>query len=689
MFTFKRILFCVSVMIGVAATAATWQMADDGSIVLSGDKLAGYSDHVEMSGKRVSVVLRYAVQKDGSLTVNKGMVWPMLRTVPNNTHASLMRRVAWDLMDELVINNYRATHDRVELISLKGTLRAESRWGDAAVVREWFPSTEQPAVMELLTVKNLGDKDMKVTIPYYNNVSFTDPAKGVKGSYAVRCVALNPQTVTLRKGESVEFHAAIVGEETGKFAASLSDFPSKSAPALPTANESPRDAYGIQISNFKFQIAEELAARKALVAELQDNLQLQTPDEVINRMFAFSKVRACESIYETAGGPMHGPGGESYYAAIWANDQAEYINPYFPFTGYTYGNASALNSYLMFARFINDEMRPIPSSIIAEGTDIWNGAGDRGDAAMIAYGASRYVLARADESEARELWPLIKWCLDYCKHKLNDGGVVASNTDELEGRFPAGDANLCTSSLYYDALLSASYLAPLLGEAAQGKAYAAEARQMRTNINKYFAGPIEGFDTYIYYKGNDVLRSWICIPLVMGIDEKAAGTLDALFSPRLWTENGMLTQAGDKTFWDRSTLYALRGAFYVGDTERALDFLHRYSETRLLGTHVPYAIEAWPEGSQRHLSAESALYGRIITEGLFGIRPTGFHSFTITPHLPKVWPSMELRHVRAFGTDFSIKVERATSNLKVTIDRQGAKPQTFTLRNGQTKTVKL
>ena len=166
MFTFKRILLCVSVMIGVAATAATWQMADDGSIVLSGDKLAGYSDHVEMSGKRVSVVLRYAVQKDGSLTVNKGMVWPMLRTVPNNTHASLMRRVAWDLMDELVINNYRATHDRVELISLKGTLRAESRWGDAAVVREWFPSTEQPAVMELMTVKNLGDKDITKFIDY-------------------------------------------------------------------------------------------------------------------------------------------------------------------------------------------------------------------------------------------------------------------------------------------------------------------------------------------------------------------------------------------------------------------------------------------------------------------------------------------------------------------------------------------
>ena len=30
---------------------------------------------------------------------------------------------------------------------------------------------------------------------------------------------------------------------------------------------------------------------------------------------------------------MHGPGGLRYYAAIWANDQAEYINPFFAFLG--------------------------------------------------------------------------------------------------------------------------------------------------------------------------------------------------------------------------------------------------------------------------------------------------------------------------------------------------------------------
>ena len=76
-------------------------------------------------------------------------------------------------------------------------------------------------------------------------------------------------------------------------------------------------------------IDRELQARQDLIAGFWDNLVLDTPDPVINTMFAFAKIRGAESIYDTKGGLMHGPGGESYYAAIWANDQAEYINPFF------------------------------------------------------------------------------------------------------------------------------------------------------------------------------------------------------------------------------------------------------------------------------------------------------------------------------------------------------------------------
>lgn len=218
---------------------------------------------------------------------------------------------------------------------------------------------------------------------------------------------------------------------------------------------------------------------------------------------------------------------------------------------------------------------------------------------MIAYGAARYALASGNKEEARQLWPLIEWCLEFNHKKLNEAGVVTSDADELEGRFPAGKANLCTSSLYYDALLSAAYLAEDLGKgSAVIKKYRQQASDLEKAIDSYFAATVEGFDTYAYYEGNDILRAWICIPLTVGINKRATGTIDALFSPRLWSENGLLTQAGSQTFWDRSTLYALRGAFMAGEIEKAMKFMKHYSGTRLLGNHVPYPVEAWPEGGQ-------------------------------------------------------------------------------------------
>jgi len=290
---------------------------------------------------------------------------------------------------------------------------------------------------------------------------------------------------------------------------------------------------------------------------------------------------------------------------------------------------------------------------------------------MIAYGAARFALASGNREQAAQLWPLIEWCLEYCHRKLNAAGVVISDTDELEGRFPAGNANLCTSSLYYDALNSAVYLGEVLGkEKKQINIYKDQAAALKVAIEKYFGARIEGFDTYRYYKENDTLRAWICIPLTMGIDERKEGTIDALFSPRLWTVDGLASLAGDLTFWDRSTLYALRGVLAAGETNQALRFLHYYSNRRLLGDHVPYPVEAYPEGSQRHLSAESGLYCRIFTEGLFGIRPPGLHSFSFTPRFPDSWSVMSLRHIHAFEKDFDIRVERVNGKLMVLISDQ-------------------
>lgn len=649
---------------GAADESPRWHIAPDNKIVWTVDGQIPHEDHIEMSGKQVSVVLRYGVDCNGGFTLNKSMVWPLLRTIPNNTHASLMRRYDWNPLSGITVNGRSFTNEKVKDITLKGMLTVKSTfdqgyYGQWELTREYLPSAELPALVELYQVVNTGKGNLSIEIPEDGFVAHTDPARGVTGSYTIEGKLDCNGFFTLQPGDTLRFTASVSAHRQ---------------------NESP----------VKIDAEAEKAKRMDLVNGWMDKLVLETPDSVINRMFAFSKIRACESIYETQGGPMHGPGGESYYAAIWANDQAEYINAYFPFTGYEYGNASALNSFRHFARFMNDEWKPIPSSIVAEGLDIWNGVGDRGDAAMIAYGASRYALAYGNREVAEELWQLITWCLEYCKRKLNAEGVVTSDTDELENRFPSGDANLCTSSLYYDALISASYLAKELNKGSKiANTYRSQAAELRKNIEKYFGAKVEGFDTYAYYKGNDILRSWICIPLTVGINERAQGTIDALFSPRLWTENGLLTQAGDQTFWDRSTLYALRGVYAAGETEKATDYLHRYSATRLLGEHVPYAIEAWPEGGQRHLSAESGLYGRIITEGMFGIRPVGFKEFIATPRLPQAWNEMRLRNICAFGTTFDMEVNRlANGKLQVSVWQKGKK-KTYTVKDGNSINIKL
>lgn len=664
----KKIIFSLLLLIGLCVAPVNaqnrWSINPDRSISWEVKDRIPHYDHIEMSGLKVSTVLRYGVNADGAFELNKSMVWPMLRTIPNNTHASLMRRFAWNASDMVSVNGQSLSGEKVSRITLDGKMTVESsidlsRNAKAELTRIIFPAVASPAIYEKYILRNVGSAPLSVEVPDSRSVATTDPAKGVDGSYKQVSEIIGATTRQLQPDEELVFYAAITGYKNGE-------------------------------AELKPDVEKELQARKDLIAGFWDNLILETPDPIINTMFAFAKIRGAESIYDTKGGLMHGPGGESYYAAIWANDQAEYINPFFPYLGNENGNRSALNSFKHFARFINPEYEKIPSSIVAEGLDVWGGAGDRGDAAMVAYGAARYALSRGDKAEAEELWPLIEWCLEYCRRNLNEKGVVASDADELENRFPAGKANLCTSSLYYDALRSAVYLGKdLRKSSSQLSAYDKQAKTLRKNIESYFGAQVEGFDTYQYYEGNDILRSWICIPLTVDINDRKEGTINALFSPRLWTENGLLTQAGSETFWDRSTLYALRGVYACGETEKATEYLKFYSNQRLLGEHVPYAIEAWPEGSQRHLSAESGLYCRIITEGLFGIRPTGLKSFTFTPRLPQEWNTMNLRKIKAFNTTFDLEVIRENGKQKVTVLSAGKPLLTRTIKMGETISVKL
>lgn len=666
----RRILsFAIALSLAGAAIADDrWAISTERPVISMNvaEQQLPHTDHIEMSGERMAVVLYWNLDCNASFRLNRALVFPMLRTIPNDTHASLMINNDIDVTSMLRFNNKRPAFSSKN-IEINGLMEIteETRQADGAVAelsRVIFPTTDHQAMIEIYKITNIGEKPFNLIVPELSQRYATDAARGVTGSYVIDSKIAGDGTYNIEPGSSIDFSLTIQAYEAngGK-------------------------------AEFLYN-NEELAKRKAFVDYIDENLVLNTPDDAIDTEFRYAKIRGAESIYKTKGGYMHGPGGESYYAALWCNDQAEYINPFFPFLGYSIGNESALNCFRHYAHFMNDEYKPIPSSIIAEGDDIWNGAGDRGDAAMLAYGATRYALARGDKAEANELWPLIEWCLEYCRRHLNEDGVVKSDHDELEGRFPAGDANLCTASLYYDALISATYLGKELGKPAkQLAAYERQAKNLRKSIESYFGRNVQGYDTYRYYDGNDVLRSWICIPLVMGINERADQTVKALFSPEMYTADGVLTCQGYPVFWDRATLYALRGALQAGYPDEVLPKLSDFSRRRLLGAHVPYPVEAWPEGSQRHLSAESGLYCRIITEGLFGIRPTGMRSFELTPQLPSDWDFAELCNIRAFGCDFDIIVKRILPDkLNVNIVNHSiGKDYHYTIKQSKTIKIKL
>ena len=638
--TIALFVLCALAVSGGADAASRWTLMPDESIRWSVDAISSpHTDHIEMSGRRVSVIVRYGIDEHGELVLNRQIVWPMLRTIPNDTRGSLIHDFDIDAFPIIQVDGKPLTANKPTSFSIRGILTMKIDAGKGiTITRKILPSTTKSAVIENCSITNNSGHTCTIDIADYDKTYHTDPAKGVYGEYILNAKCVGGKTLKLNSNRTAAFSMIFSGRRADQ----------------PPVDINPRT---------------EEKARTEYINSIFNKLKFECPDKTLSREFDFAKVRAAESIYETKGGLMHGPGGGTYYAAIWANDQAEYANPFFPFLGDNTGNESALNSYRLFSRYMKPDYKPVPSSIIAEGTDVWNGAGDRGDAAMIAYGASRFALASGNRKIAEEMWPIITWCLEYCRRKTNADGVVESDCDELEGRFPAGKANLCTSSLTYDALRSAFFLGKELGKPQEEiQEYSHRAELLRAAIEKYFGADINNFHTYRYYDGNTTLRAWICIPLTMGIMDRKDGTVAALFSPKLWTDDGLATEAGKETFWDRATLYALRGVFAAGVTETAMNYLKYYSERRLLGEHVPYPVEAWPEGNQRHLSAESALYCRIITEGLFGIRPTGLHSFECVPHLPKSWNFMALRNVCAFGSKFDIVIKRSNDHLILDIE---------------------
>lgn len=166
-----------------------------------------------------------------------------------------------------------------------------------------------------------------------------------------------------------------------------------------------------------------------------------------------------------------------------------------------------------------------------------------------------------------------------------------------------------------------------------------------------------------------------CMPITVEIFYRANETVKALFSDKLYYDGMLRSTSANDTTWDRSLLFALRGTFLASKAEKGMTETINYCKNRLLGSHAPYPYEAYPEGNRAHLAAESILFARVVTEGLFGLRAVGLNMLRIRPQLSRQCPEMTLNNIKLFSKSFDITADE--NGITVTCDNNTYHTESF------------
>lgn len=257
-----------------------WRLQDQGiewNVTQNG--IDPHEDHLEMSGKRVSVIFRYGVNQDGKLILSRKVIWPTLRTIPNDTHGSLIHDFELESMPSICINGNPSVNERPVGFQFSGLLNIRSKEDNGVMIeRTLFPSTSSKSVFEKFVITNTSDEAVSIKISPSMSMS-RKSVKGVAGIYLIDVSHDAASRYWLGSQESCEFSLRI-------------------------------SARHLQEKDESLDIHQEEEMRSNFINQINQSLRLETPDLVLNQMFAFAKLRAAESIFETKNGPMHGPGGD-------------------------------------------------------------------------------------------------------------------------------------------------------------------------------------------------------------------------------------------------------------------------------------------------------------------------------------------------------------------------------------------
>jgi len=624
-----------------AARTDRWEIDPDGTFVckLDGNDSASGNIDVTMQGRRLMLNVNFP-SDDGTATLAHGPTagWPILKESWHHFREEVVRSPGNDLPN-IRIDGATMWQPRRLAYCYNGIFTIQyGSYNNIQLRRDIFPAVDKRAAIQVWTITNAGSSTVTVEVPSESSVLSTE-----NDAYGIPTI--------------VERFVYGITEQP------LPAGGSKSFSVIMTCRKTSDSVLNVDVN-------QERISRLNLFSKAKGSMILETPDNLINDTFDMAKLRVLESGIESSKGVISTTGSLAYFPGIFANDNVEYIGP-----SYTYLNDANLNStmYNTYQVWLDDiEYRVIRGSFESFLITPFN-QGNRGDECMMLYGLSYYLLTLADNDVANHFWPLIEKSVSIIKAKTNSYGVVESYHDEMEGRLPMGDANLSTSSLAYGGLRKASQLANAMGKTSKANEYDKLADSLYNAIESYFGATVEGYNTYRYYDGNTDLRGWICLPLNMGIKLRKDQTISALFSSNLWYQDDTNFKVNLKAIstekisaWSRETMYALRAAFKTGYANTALNNMKIVARYHMLGPRGPYSDE-----DHSDLLSPSVLYTAIVTQGILGIEPQSFTSFTCTPNLPDAWPYTNLRNIYLMGHTVDLEAQRELGKIRLTVKTEG------------------
>src|SRR6478609_5546636 len=81
-----------------------WAIQQDGTIEWKIDDRLPHSDHIEMGGEKVALWMQYGVDTNGKAVLNRTLVFPTFRLLPQNTIAHMMYDVKDEELPRFIIN---------------------------------------------------------------------------------------------------------------------------------------------------------------------------------------------------------------------------------------------------------------------------------------------------------------------------------------------------------------------------------------------------------------------------------------------------------------------------------------------------------------------------------------------------------------------------------------------------------